>query len=365
MTRRRLDTHGTSIADVDFQLLDLLLRSEMRLPKELDVADKWQFRGEEIRLALNDPLHGCFLIKADVQPCHRFWRRFAKQFPVRCVRRVHRGVFVDEQDEPVAGLPMELQSVKWNGQNWTFTTAAPASSTEPRSLGRIADAIALPILRTDQWGNYSIAVYTGSTAEFQVVWSDSNDLGTQERHVWRRDKRAPAKDLKDLSKLKQVTLNFEDEQRQPVESIRLDRVEMYAGDEVVSRSAGGVRDVFGLHLFVDSAVDRIDLRTRDLASSRSTAASCSRWKPRFRFPVRTIRAFVLHSLKRFGSGRYRAACSILKDTRWLAQGSRCSRPPANRWMRVAAAALISASPRHPTRRANFSSLQRRMTAASK
>ncbi len=200
----------------------------------------------------------------------RTWLPGTREVTVRVpeVRSVHHGRVVYEDGRPVAGLPFEVDTVRWRGQLWNIIIGKDAAGS-PKSLqGALAsDGTIIGGFRTDAQGHYTVPTYFGTSATFRASpenWSlvDWDGLGTNARNVWKRGMWERDKG-QNLERFKEVTLVFEDEHGEPIPSIHCDKDTKYvAGEESqLDRDIG--EDVLGQHLFIDRSIDRVELETSD------------------------------------------------------------------------------------------------------
>jgi hypothetical protein len=133
------------------------------------------------------------------------------------------------------------------------------------------DGSELELIHTDEQGRYTLSVYRGSLLGYRTYHAGGglvglDGLGSRTKNVWKWDQpRHPSRPSPlDLSRFKDITLVFEDERGEPVPNIQIGRLEASVRGQVVSRTAGGIPDRHGLHLFLDREVDRLDIETREI-----------------------------------------------------------------------------------------------------
>ncbi|MCX7409632.1 MAG: hypothetical protein NTZ32_16265 [Planctomycetales bacterium] len=200
----------------------------------------------------------------------RTWLPGIREVTVRVpeVRSVHHGQVVFDDGSPVAGLPIEVATVRWRGQLWNIIIGKDAAGF-PKSLqGAIAsDGTMIGGFRTDAQGHYTVPTYFGTSATFRASrenWSlaDWDGLGTRARNVWKRGVWERDKG-QNLERFKDVTLVFEDEHGEPIPSIHCDKDTKYVAGKVSQLDRDIGEDALGQHLFIDRSIDRVELETRD------------------------------------------------------------------------------------------------------
>ena len=200
----------------------------------------------------------------------RTWLLATREVTVRVpeVRSRHHGRVVDEDGKPVAGLPIEVATVRWRGQLWNIIIGKNAAGF-PKSLqGALAsDGTTIGGFRTDAQGHYTVPTYFGTSATFGASrenWSlvDWDGLGTNARNVWKRGVWEQDKG-QNLERFKDVSLVFEDEHGEPIPSIHCDKDTQYVAGKASQLDREIGEDALGQHLFIDRSIDRVELETSD------------------------------------------------------------------------------------------------------
>ena len=113
----------------------------------------------------------------------RTWLPGIREVTVRVpeVRSVHHGRVVHEDGKPVAGLPIEVATVRWGGQLWNIIIGKDAEGFPQSLWGATAtDGTAIGGVRTDAQGHYTVPTYFGTSATFRAFregWTIGTDWG--------------------------------------------------------------------------------------------------------------------------------------------------------------------------------------------
>jgi len=175
------------------------------------------------------------------------------------IRHRLAGQIVDQAGQPVAGFPLEIDTVRWEGKHWNFVGGCD-SAYKSWSL-EASDGSAINTFRTDAQGRYTVPSYFGTSISFVTFgegWSfDSiNEPGQEAKSVLKR------RQSKELPPLKKLILIYQDERGQPVSNVsRLQMTTFCQGRAVYSFESEG--NSSRGPMFVDETVDRLELTFPD------------------------------------------------------------------------------------------------------
>jgi hypothetical protein len=197
----------------------------------------------------------------------RTWRGTERRLTLRLppVRRLHTGRVVRKGGAGVANLPLVPgESVRFLGSRNSLGIGQPYFQGPPRiplSGATASDGTPVGSLFTDAKGHLEVPVYFG----VKITWS----IVLEERNSWAIDLRSLGAEIhpleshrrRQLAKNKRITFDFRDERGERIPEM-LVSCQGYAGGTHVLNKSGGHYDARGCNVFVDAAVDRLEIKTQ-------------------------------------------------------------------------------------------------------